>query len=490
MSLGRQILSNTIVQIVGRGVIVATGLLLVAALTRYLGVAGYGDYVTVVGYVAFAEVFSSFGLYWILLRAISRAPDDEARFINNVVTFRALISVVVLTLAALGAWLVPQYSFEVRIGIVLLSVAWLWTSLTATYSAVFQRHLRMDRAVLAELAGRLVILAGILWGITLQANFLSLLAWYIVGNALTFGLSVWLGRRLVRLRPRFELALWSQLWRQALPMGAVLVLHAVYFKVDSVMLPLLKSTVDVGIYGAAYKIIEVILTLPVIFLGNLFPTLAVYLERRDARVAALFQIAFDVLAMVALPLIGVTLFFAQPLLALITGTEFVAASTVALWGYPATAATTLSILMVAAGIGFVSVLCNYVLLALGRQQALILPNLLFVVLNVVGNLLLIPTLSYIGAALATVLTEFVVAGVLLWLVTVQTGLRPHWRTFWRIAGATAVMSGMILLVGAGTLWLQVAAAAISYGLGLWVFGAIGHDMQSYIQKRGVDEGSD
>src|SRR6185295_1683580 len=78
-SLNQRVVSNTLVQLISPGVRIATGLILVAALARYLGVAGFGAYALVFAYVAtFDGVFAEWGLGTVLLREISRRPDERA----------------------------------------------------------------------------------------------------------------------------------------------------------------------------------------------------------------------------------------------------------------------------------------------------------------------------------------------------------------------------------------------------------------------------
>jgi O-antigen/teichoic acid export membrane protein len=57
-------------------------------------------------------------------------------------------------------------------------------------------------------------------------------------------------------------------------------------------------------------------------------------------------------------------------------------------------------------IGFVNSVTQYVLIAVNQQHTLTRAFVLGVVFNVVGNFLLIPSFGYVGAATATILSEF------------------------------------------------------------------------------------
>lgn len=484
MSLARRIASNTLIQILGRVLTTATALVVVGALTRYLGVAGYGEYTTIFAYVSFFGVLADFGFFWIMLREISKDGADESSIISNVLTLRTVLGIIVFALGYLIALFIPQYSAEIRAGIGIIAFAWLWLALNSTFVGVFQRHLRMDQAVLTDILGRVVVLVGVLW-IIAQGGTLSQMLWvFVLGNFLNFIASLVLGTRFVKIRPAFDFALWKRIAFEAWPMGVVLILHVIYFKIDTVMLSLMKDSVAVGIYGAPYKILEVLLTVPVMFLGNVFPTLTRYIASKDKRLPRIFQQSFDVLAIIALPLVMGTLILARPILAFVAGDEFVTTSTIQFLGSAATGATALQILILAVGTSFFSNFFNYVLIAMGRQRQLIAPNALFVGINIGTNLIAIPALSYIGASLTTVVTEVAITTVLGWMVWRHLKLAPSLSNFGSIALASLAMGAVTWLLAGFALWIPVLAAVIVYPLFLWFFGAISPDLIASIKQRG------
>ncbi len=484
MSLARRIASNTLIQIVGRIITTATALVVVGALTRYLGVASYGEYTTIFAYVSFFGVLADFGFFWIMLREISKEGADESSIVSNVLTLRTVLGIVVFGLGYLIALGIPQYSPQVQTGIGIIALAWLWLALNSTFVGVFQRHLRMEQAVLTDILGRVVVLGGVLW-IIAQGGTLPQILWvFVVGNLLNFLASLRLGLRFVRIRPAFDLALWRRIAREAWPMGVVLILHVIYFKIDTVMLSLLRDSTAVGIYGAPYKILEVLLTVPVMFLGNVFPTLTRSIEARDERLPRLFGQSFDVLALIALPIVVGTLVLARPILAFVAGTEFVTTSTVQFLGSAATGATALQILIVAVGLSFFSNFFNYLLIAMGRQRQLIAPNAAFVAINVGLNLIAIPWLSYIGASITTVLTEVAITSVLGWMVWRSLHLRPSLATLWPMVLAALGMGVVTWLLVDYALWVPVAAAIVVYPLFLWLFGAVSPELIDSVKKRG------
>ena len=67
MSFTRKIALNTIVQIIGKVLTTLISLVLIAALTRYLGVSGYGQYTTIFAFTQFFAVLADFGFFLFLV---------------------------------------------------------------------------------------------------------------------------------------------------------------------------------------------------------------------------------------------------------------------------------------------------------------------------------------------------------------------------------------------------------------------------------------
>src|SRR3990172_11966613 len=128
MSLTRKVAYNTIVQIIGKVATTLISLILVAALARYLGVAGFGQYTTIFAYTQFFAVLADFGFFWYLVREIAKPEADTQKITNNVLTFRSLIALLIFSFSFLVAFLIPQYH-DLRAGIGIIAAASFWMTL-------------------------------------------------------------------------------------------------------------------------------------------------------------------------------------------------------------------------------------------------------------------------------------------------------------------------------------------------------------------------
>ncbi|MDH4358397.1 MAG: flippase [Candidatus Berkelbacteria bacterium] len=410
MNYTRKVAFNTAAQMLGKVLGTAISIATVAALFRYFGVEGMGKYTTVFAFVAFFSVFADFGLQWTLIRELAINPDHDKVF-KNIFTFRLFLAIFIHSISFAAVWFF-NYPLEVKLGVGVINLAWFFITMNTTLVGVFLNNYRMDISVANEILGRVFILILVIVTTKLKLPFVYVISAYLIGDVINFVSNFIFARRYVRPGFRVEFPYWRRVVGQALPIGIALVFHFIYFKIDSLMLSVMKPMVDVGIYGTAYKLLEVLETVPAMFLGAAFPLVTRYAITKDRRLNEAFQKQFDFLVLLAVPIVTGTFVLAEPIIRFIGGSrggEFVSASTVSLFSHPITSVTCLKVLIFAVGISFISQLYSYMIVSLGRQRAMIIPTISFALFNIVLNLILIPKISYIGTSIATIITEVIVA---------------------------------------------------------------------------------
>jgi len=163
---------------------------------------------------------------------------------------------------------------------------------------------------------------------------------------------------------------------------------------------------------------------------------------------------------------------ATPIIAFVAGGEFLDSSTIgSFMGHYANSALTLQILIFATGVIFFSNIFNSTAVAINKQMSLVWPNVIFALANVVLNLILIPKLSYVGAAIATVITEFLVL-LVIWKIVYKylPKLRINFKIFFKALLATAVMGFAIYSMRGINMFMIITVAIIVYFAALYLFG--------------------
>lgn len=418
MGLAKRVAYNTIIQFLGKITTAGLSLAVVALLTRYLGVSGYGEYTTAFAFVSFFAVFADFGINIIIVREISKDEKLAPGIIANVLGLRILFSLSILLLAPLIALFLP-YSRLVKIAILIFSFALYFLSLNQIFVGIFQSRLKLDRAVFTEVVGRVIILLATLVFIKLKLSFVWIISAVFWGNLVNLGLSWLLANKIFKIGLSFNLGFWKKIFLESLSMGLVLVLGMLFHRIDTIMLSLLKESYDVGIYGAAYKIFDFLVVIPGLFVGTVFPLFSQFFVTSPERFKAVFQKSFDVLSIVGLPLALGGVMLSPYIINLVAGNGYEPAISV------------FQVLSIALLLIFFTQLSGTTLVAIGKQSKLILPYIICVVFNFLANFFLISSYSYLGAAWTVLLTEILVFVFGYYLTFQEARLFPRLLTFWK-----------------------------------------------------------
>lgn len=390
MNVSQRVLYNTIAQIAGKVALLLASLVTLRLATSYLGVDGFGEYAIVLALAPILLVFADLGISTLLARELAQAPERREELAGTLLWFRLAASAVVV-LGSLAVVPFLPYDHHVRVGILIACAGVSLLSIGSFATPFFQVSLRLDLVALLD-----CVTAALTIGLVAAVTLLDLGFYALVGvNAVVGVANVAFASLLVRRfwRPslRLDRVLARRLVADGLPLAAVIVLGLLHFRLDAVLLSLLRSPEDVGVYTVAYRFLEQALVLPVVFMAAVFPLLAVAVRAGDA--AEVVRKAFSFLLLVALPLSLGLVVLAGPLVTLVAGDGF------------EDAVTPLRILAPALVFTFVNAVFAGVLIALNRQRALIVVSLAGLTLNVLANLYAIPRFGYVGAAVTTVISE-------------------------------------------------------------------------------------
>jgi O-antigen/teichoic acid export membrane protein len=466
----RRIASNTIVQVIARVVTGIISVITLAYLTRYLGVAGYGQYNVVFAYLALFGVAVDFGFYLLQVREVVKHPERTASILGNIFSIKILLSLVVFLAAFLFSRVV--YDDPTIISGILLGIA-SQASLSFLHipNSLFQARLQMHIVAIVDILTRLAYGAAIIWATTASLSVLQIIGIVSIVNTTSFLARWWVASRAVSIVPRWDFQYWKYFVQEAFPLGVATVLAMIYFRIDTVMLDYFSGHYAAGIYSAPYKVLDLILTLPVLFMGSIFPIMTQALSEGAEHIQRIFSKALNYSIMVAGPVVAGVFIFATPIMVLLSGQEFAASGPV------------LQILIWVAALSFVVSVLTYTVIAAGRQSVLVWPYLAATAFNIIINWIYIPRYSYIGAAYTTVATELFVAIWVGAIVYYQLRLRLEGSVWVRSLAATAGMIGILYFTQNLGLFANIAIGAVSYTVLAVAFKALSIDTIKHLLHR-------
>lgn len=435
MSLQSKILKNTGVQVAGK----LTGALLSfwtsAMLLRYLGPAGNGEYTTILAHLTLFAIVADFGLYIILVKRLTTITHEAEKDAHAIFTLRILSGLLILGLGIAVAWTIPSYTPLIRFGILIAASFNFLMSLNQLLSVVFQKYLRADWIALGEIIAKIVLLVGTLAVILLKLNLLWVMAAISISALSNVLINFVASRKYFKFKLLVDWTRWKSILKEAWPLALNVLFTMIYFKGDALILYFFRSAEEVGWYGAPYKLLEVLITFPAMFVGLTLPILTSAWQRKDlAAMQKGMQRSFDFLSVITLPIVAGGFALAYPITLLLGGPEYLPSVPI------------LRILIFAVGAIYFATLFTYLVVAVDKQRTMMYGYAAAAVVGLVAYFLLIPRFGMFGAASGTVLTEGLILCISFVLVKTATQLKLHWGILPKTMLASLVMGLTVWLL--------------------------------------------
>lgn len=460
MSLTRRIAWNTLLQLISRVGGTLLGLFSLAILTRYLGTAGYGAFTTVTGFLQFFGIVVDLGLTLTAVQMISEPQADERRIMGTIFSLRFFTAVIFFGLSAVLVMFFP-YSAEVKIGTAVTSIAFLFMTQSQVLVGIFQKYLAMSRAAVAEIIGRAVLLVGIIFSAWQNWGLMGALLSLVAANGIQLALSFIFAQKLIPFRLQWERKLAKSIFLRTWPIGLSIAFNLVYLKGDVILLSLFRSQSEVGLYGAAYKVIDVVTVVPMMFMGIVLPLLISSWVSADKEMfRRRFQKSFDFLTLLALPIAGGGLVLGKDLMAFVAGQPFRHSGEL------------LQILIFASLAVFFSGLYGHIVVAIGKQRKSIWGYAIDAFLSLAAYLIFVPRYGAPAAAWVTVFSEVFIAVYTFILVSRETRVLPALGTSAKAVLATIFMMLVLLALPHWQVIIMVLIGAVVYGLFLYILRAV------------------
>ncbi len=475
MVIARKIAYNVIVSSASKIISTVLALLSIGLITRYLGAFGFGEYATVLAFLALFSAIADLGLYSTATREISRPGADEAKIIGNIFSLRIITSVIVLLLSPAIFWFLP-YPIELKEAIFLIAISFIFSSSYQVLNGVFQKNLAMDKVAFVELIGKIIQVSMIFLVIKLDLGFLWIISSLLFNMVFSFTAVYLLSKKYISFRLRFDFEYWKVFVKESYPLGIAAFIGFIYFKIDTILLSVMKTSAEVGIYNAAYKVIENITFFPTMMAGLVFPIMSQTIFSDKARFKDISDKIYKIFWIFVVALVVGTMFLSGGIVHLIGGSGFEKAAVV------------LKILIFALAAIFFSNFSNSILIVGNKQKKLMVIMFLAAVFNVVANLIFIPRYSYMAAAWISVLTELFVTGATFYVIIKDLKYLPTAENFYGILSSGVVMATYFFFFQRINFFLLAISGTAVYVIALWLFGVIkADDIKSIISKKGVQE---
>lgn len=451
--LGGIILRNTLAATAAGWTIKLLNFAFIIYVVRVLGDAELGRYAIVTAFVGLFSVFSELGLAQYVERSIARDPSQANHLFGNLVALRAILAVagvvgITATAFALG------YEPEIVFGIFIYTLTFLLAAILVPLTTLLSANERFDVLSAIQVITQLLTMATGLVLLQVGAGFYALLLTGFVVVPIQIAMTLYAVRRhdLGPVNLRMTPGTWPTLVRASIPFGLTSLALTFNFNVDTVILGFFHSDSAVGWYNASYRLVFNAVGIVGGFLAVMTPSLAREHQRDPERVTRWVNGTIRWMLLFSVPASAGMCLLAPRLIALLYGPEFVDAGpalAIIAWDIP--------LLLLNSFFGNVTA-------AVGLERPAAKIYLLSAGLNVVLNLMFIPSFGIVAASAVTITTDVISAGIFYVLLRREMGMAELGRTATGIVTATVLMAVVVWLLGGAALPIVIGAGALVYGL--------------------------
>lgn len=469
--LSRSVARNAGLLVVAQAVSRLLGLVVLVAITRSFEVESYGRFALAMTLVTVLSPLIDLGLDQHLTRSAAQSPEQARGLLSSAIGLRLAVVAAALPLVLGVSWALGH---EPQTRVLLV---WLWVSngcavLSGAWSAIFRARGRMDLELLTTVVSKVITAGAALGAIALgrplvevaSAQAVAAVAGTLAVGALgaaTVGWPAWRGLRRD----------WGPLMQGALPFALTSILVMLSMRIDTLLLGQLQGVRAVGFYNAGTNLLFGAMLISQAIVTAVFPVLS-----RDGRldgdaVRPLIRRTLTVSLVCSVPFALAGGLLHHRIIAAVYGAEY------------APAATALAVLLAALPVLFVTNLFGHLLGAVGEQRLVLRVAATNLVVNVAFNLLLIPSLGPLGAAIATLATEMCGLLALSLMLRARASSLLAGSALARVALAAAAMAAALRLADALPLVATLALGVLAYGSVLLATGVLrAADLQALLSR--------
>ena len=256
----------------GAGVLVSLGA--AAVLVRHLGVAAFGRYVTVTSLIALVGGVSEAGISLYGIREFVVLGDVERReLMAKLLTVRLGLTLAGVAIAALFA-ITVGYSATLVIGALIVGGGLAVQIVADVLATALQAQLRLGRMAAVDFVRRVVALALIVALALLGAGLLPFFAVSAAAGLIALAIVARLVRSTLQIRLSFDRDAWRRLFAETLPFALAMSVGAIYFYVTVLVMSVIASATQTGLFATSFRVIQVILGVPILLLTAVFPLMS------------------------------------------------------------------------------------------------------------------------------------------------------------------------------------------------------------------------
>ncbi len=457
MSTARNIVKNSAWLLTATVVMRLLSAFIIVMLARGLGAEGFGQYSFAMAFVAFFAIISNFGFHSLLVRNVAKNKSLTNKYINNIITLKLFFGLAALAAIFIVSLFINK-SLPVLIAVYILGIEVVVGGFTDIMRALFRAYENMKFDAIAQIIEKIIWAGLLLLVIYMKLTLLNVALAILFSSALGMAISyIFVSRYITKIKFEIDTVFWKHILIQAWPFALMGLFSLINFKIDQIMISFMKGDLLLGIYSASYKIIDILGVLPSLLLTSLYPVFSRFDAENKPLLKKSFDLALRYVIILSIPVVIGVFLLSNQIIMLLYGAEYFDSISV------------LKILIFISLISFINTPLYVLLNAIGKQKITLINTAFTAAVNIIMNLILIPTYGINGAAFATIVAEITFLGLSYYQLK-KSGFKL--RIFSKAIKplmAGALMAILILLLIDMNIFIIIPLAAILYFAALLIF---------------------
>jgi len=443
---------------------------------RRLGPEYFGQYSTVMAFIAIFAIFSDLGMAPYMLREIARDRKNIYWLLPNVVVIRFLLSGVVVVVATFVAYFLGKEQ-DMVLGIFIAACGLFLYAFQGPLDATLMGWERLDYSATFSLINQVIF-----WGLgtlflIVGWGFIGLIVASLAGVATMTLLEGRVVLRQISFR-RLNLSprRWGEVLKAGWPFGVSSLSFSLQGRFDSVLMSVTLTDTAVGWYNVPLQLVHMLMLLAQSVCTSMLPSLTRAYSQDPKSIWGIVHRSLKYLLMLSLPIAVGGMIVADKLIVTLYTGEYINAvplMRILIWTLP---------------LLFLSELMGALIMALRKEREGAKINVSNALLSVVLNLLMIPTLGVGGAALARLSARGIRLGQYWRLLGSELLVGKRWKELFRVALAAGVMGVGLFFLRNQNLFVSIGAGGVLYVVALFVFQVVERDelrqLGNLLLKRG------
>lgn len=367
-----------------------------------VGPESYGLFLAIFNFVYIQQIFADLGIQNYNNRNISRNPKDLAAVLPKILSSKILFTLFFIAITLLLSWVFGylKHFKEILVWIIASQATLSFLLYCRTNISGVGRYFTDSFISVLDKLILIIWMSYVIWvnpeSVDFSISYFAQVQLASIAITLFFVL-IYTNQKLVKLSLNFDFRFTKELLFQSLPYASLVLLMAGYSRMDGIMLEQLldDNALEAGIYARSFRLYDTVNNFTFLFAALLLPMFSRMIKAREA-VMDLVSWSFRLISLGSLYVIVAVYFRGGDILQVFyTDVEE---------GFPS-----VLFLLMLAGFGLsLNYIYGTLLTANGSIGRLNAIALIGFTLNILVNLILIPRWQGSGAAMATLVTQYLV----------------------------------------------------------------------------------